>query len=203
MARSWDRNRLLRRAFVASLCLHVLFAWLFPTQTRFGTSGLQPVETISFAKLQRIRLERPRKSRPLPVAIPRTANRAPRVSFARVRAELTANRPKPTATRTPVPQNGPQGERAAAPTLVAKASNAPLAAQVANSSVPVASVARAAAAPNPAASTADRIVASQGGSHDVGGVMPFGADLKEPVLDPAIKTQLARRFSVHVTLLVT
>lgn len=201
--RSWNRNLLLRRALIASLCLHALVAWFIPTWTQNESSGLQPVETLSFAKLQRIRLERPKRTQSLPLAVPKTQHRAAQVSFTRVRAELTANKPKPAATRTPTPQNGPRGVMAAAPKFV-RASMAPLA--QAPNSAPIATVSQRPiehTSPNPQATVAQRTVASERGTSDTGGVMPFGADLKEPVLDPAVRTQLQKRFSVHVTLLVT
>ncbi|MGZ3498088.1 MAG: hypothetical protein ACXWNK_10610 [Vulcanimicrobiaceae bacterium] len=201
--RSWDRNLLLRRALVASLGLHALVAIFIPTWTRIQSQGLQPVETLSFAKLQRIRIERPKQARSLPQAIPKTVHRAAQVSFTRVRAELTANKPKPTATRTPTPQTGPRGAIAAAPKLV-QSSTAPLA--QAPNSAPVATVSQRPvepASPNPEASVAERTVASDRGTSNSGGVLPFGADLKDPVLDPAVRTQLQKRFSVHVTLLIT
>jgi hypothetical protein len=202
--RSWDRNLLLRRALVASLCLHALVAFFLPTWTRMQSAGLQTVETISFAKLQRIRLERPKQSRSLPVSIPKPVHRAKRIAFARVRTELTANKSKPNATRTPVPQNGPHSAVAVAPKPILHASTPPFA--QAPNNAPIATVSQRPIeppTPNPEATVADRTVASNRGTSDTGGVMPFGADLKEPVLDPAVRTQLQKRFTVHVTLVVT
>ncbi|HEY8313419.1 MAG TPA: hypothetical protein VIG51_04520 [Candidatus Baltobacteraceae bacterium] len=195
----------MRRALIASLCLHALATPFIPIWTRIHAGGLRPVETISFARLERIRIERPQRTRALAVAVPRNARRAPDVAFARVRAELAANKPKPDATRTPTPQAGPRRLEAAAPKPITP-SNSPVFAQAPVARVPVSTTSEPpiqAASPDPQATVAERIVAADRGSHNTGGVMPFGADLKEPVLDPAVKMQLQRRFAVHVTLTVT
>ncbi len=196
MERSWNRNSLLRRALIASLCLHALVALVLPTWERVQSTGPQPITTISFSKLLRIRIARPARAEAFIAKPAPSRERSPHVRLARVRAELSANRR--IAARKPVPQNGAALAKRAASTIAAPAPSA--AAKVALAVTASAQPAEPVKSPVPAATSADR---SSANGSAAGGVMPFGADLKEPVLDPAVRTQLASRFAVHVTLLVT
>lgn len=195
--RTWDGNRLFRRALIASLALHMLLALFLPAWTAQLSQGLQPVETVSFARLTHVLLQRP-AAKSLPAAVLRTTHRAPRISFARVKSELTAHTRKPNVR--PRAQNGPVGRKAAAPKLL-EAHQAPLYARAAVTATVSSIQASPAPSPQPLASQADVATAGSGAS-DRGGVLPFGAT-QDPVLDPSVRSELAKRFGVHVTLIVT
>lgn len=197
MVQTWDGNRLLWRALAASLGLHVLLALLLPVWTAQFSGGLQPVEAISFARIMRVEIRRP-SAKSLPAALPRTTHKAPLVSFAHSRAELTAPRNKPSAH--PITQSGPSGRIAAAPKPIA-ARQAPIYARPAATADVSTQQAQPAPTPAPQASQADQNV-NGAGSSDRGGVLPPGY-FQAPVLDPAVRAQLQQRFAVHVTLLVT
>ena len=197
MVQTWDGNRLLWRALAASLGLHVLLALFLPVWTAQFSGGLQPVEAISFAQIMRVEIRRP-SAKSLPAALPRTTHKAPLVSFAHSRAELTAPRNKPSAQ--PMKQSGPSGRVAAAPKLIA-ARQAPIYARPAATADVSTQQAQPAPTPAPQASQADQNVNGVG-SNDRGGVLPPGY-FQAPVLDPAVRAQLQQRFAVHVTLLVT
>ncbi len=195
--RTWDGNRLLWRALAASLGLHLVLALFLPVWTAQFSGGLQPVEAISFAPIMRVEMQRP-SAKSLPAALPRTMHRAPNVSFAHSRAELTAPRRKPAAH--PVTQTGPSGQVAAAPKLVAQR-HTPLYARPAATADVSTEQAAPAPSPQPQASQAQQTVNGIG-QNDRGGVLPPGY-YQAPVLDPGIRAQLAQRFGVHVTLVVT
>jgi hypothetical protein len=190
-------NRLLQRALVASLGIHVLLALTFPSWIPRQSLGLQPIESLSVAHVVRLEIQRPATHSP-PKALPKTTRRSPTVRFARVKSELAVRSPKaPRAT----PVAGPVGARASAPKRVLSQQPAPLYAQASASAQPVAVVQeRASATPAPAAQIAEHPVA--GSNQDRGGVLPFGAS-QDPVLDPRTLATLQQRVTVHVTLLVT
>lgn len=193
---TWD-NRLLWRAIAASVALHVLVALFLPVWTAQVSGGLQPVEAVSFAHVIRMRLQRP-SAKSLPAVAPRTARRANTISFARNRAELTASTRRPIVR--PSAQNGPVGTIAAAPKLVASR-DTPLYARPAPKTEVAVQQASPAPTPQPQASQGERSV-SGAGTSDRGGLLPFTAT-QDPVLDPGVRTQLEKRFAVHVTLVVT
>lgn len=195
--RTWDGNRLLWRALTASVALHLLVALFLPVWTMQVSQGLQPIEAVSFARIMRVQIQRP-ATQSLPAAVQQTQHRAPKVSFARSKAELSAPHGKPVAR--PTAQTGPSGSLAAAPRLVA-ARNAPLYARPAASAPVSTQQAPPAASPQPQTTLSNRPVAGNGAS-DTGGTMPFTAD-QPPTLDPSVLAQLQKRFSVHVTLIVT
>lgn len=195
--RTWNGNRLLWQALAASLGLHLLVALLLPVWTAQVSEGLQPVEALSFAHIIRVQIQRP-AAQSLPAAIQQTQHRAPKVTFARSKAELTAPHGKPQAR--PTAQSGPQGRVASAPRLVA-AHNTPLYARPAASAQVSTQQAAAAPTPQPQSSLANKPVAGNGAS-DTGGTMPFDS-YQPPTLDPTVTAQLQKRFNVHVTLLVT
>jgi hypothetical protein len=196
MVRTWDGNRLLWRALAASLGLHLLLAVFLPVWTAQEAAGLQPIEQLSFARVARVQIQRP-AAKSLPAAVPSTHHRSPTVTFARVRAELTAHSRKPV-TR-PTAQAGPRGVTAAAPRLVAER-NAPLYARPAATAQVSTQQAPAAPSPEPLASQANRDARGNGTS-DRGGLMPFG-ETQDPVLDPGVLAQIQKRFTGHVTLIV-
>lgn len=195
--RTLDGNRLLWRALAASLGLHVLLALFLPVWTAQLSGGLQPIQAISFAPIMRVQIQRP-SAKALPAALPRTKRRAATVSFARTKAELSAPRQRPSAH--PATQTGPTGHLAAAPRLVAQ-HQAPIYARPAATADVSAHQAAPAPSPQPQASQAEQTVNGTG-QNDRGGVLPLGAT-QPPVLDPGVRAQLAQRFGVHVTLVVT
>lgn len=194
--RTWDGNRLLWRALAASLGLHLLLALFLPVLTMQVSGGLQPVEAVSFARLMHVQRERP-AAQSLPAALQQTQHRAPKVRFARTKAELSA--PSRKSTSRPPAQAGPAGTVAAAPRMVA-ARNAPLYARPAARADVSTRQAPAAPSPRPQTTLATRAAAGNGSS-DMGGTLPFGAD-QPPTLDPSVLAQLQKRFSLHVTLIV-
>ena len=199
VVRSWDGNRLLWRALAASLGLHLLLALFLPVWTAQVSGGLQPVESISFAHLTHVTIQR-RAPASLPAAQPSTHRRAPTVSFDRTRAELTAKTQSPRVH--PSAQAQPVGHaRAAAPRPAVHHSAALYARPAATAAGTAVQQAPPAPTPAPATTVAPRPVAGNGASNR-GGVLPFGAT-QDPVLDPSVQAQLASRFAVHVTLLVT
>jgi hypothetical protein len=195
--RTWDDNRLLWRALAASLGAHLLLALFLPVWTGQFSGGLQPIEAISFAPIVRVQIQRP-SAQSLPAAVPRTVHRAPVVSFAHSRAELTAPRHKPSAR--PLTQNGPSGQVAAAPKLVAQRQTPLFARPTASAGVSTRQAA-AAPTPQPQASQANYTVNGNGES-DRGGTLPLGG-MQPPTLDPGVRAELQQRFGVHVTLVVT
>lgn len=196
---TWDGNRLLWRALAASVALHLLVALFLPVLTAEVSSGLQPVEAISFARIARVEIQRPAHAS-LPAAVPHTVHHSAQASLARTRAELTAKSRKPHAM--PSAQAAPRGQAtaASAPRYVASTSHALYARPVASADVSV-QQAQAAPAPQPETTQAARPV-NGNGTTDRGGMLPLGAS-QDPVLDPGVLAQLQKRISAHVTLVVT
>lgn len=195
MLLSWERRHpLLWRALLASLLVHALVAFFLPVWNA-RQSPDQAIEALTFSRIIRLRIERLAKAHPLPAALPQTSRRAEKISFARVRSELAA---KSRTVRRPKPVKGPRGIRAAAPRHEAVTS-APPAARPTSEAAAVA-VQPMQATPQPQAT--GKHSNEQTGSANRGGTLPFGAD-QPPVLDPAIKQEIARRFAGHVTLVVS
>ncbi len=189
----------LRTAFTASLLAHACLLALLPAWMAQQSAGSTAIETLSFAHLAHIRLERPAVAKSVPVAIPKTTHRERRITFAHVRAEMSVSRkskPRPT------PHAGSAGLLAAAPKDVMTQQTAPEFAQPPQTAaVPSQNrVAPQAATPAPQSSVSDRVVAGTG-TNDRGGVLPFGAE-QSPVLDPRVLAHL-NALNVRVTLVVT
>jgi hypothetical protein len=190
-------NRLLVRAFVASLALHFLLALFLPIWAAHPEPDEQPVETLSFAHMVRLEIERPATHAP-PAALPQTTKRSPVVTFARVKTELSVHSRKPQVLPSAV--NGPAGTHAAAPKYVKAQQAAPLYARSPSTSEPVAVVRNTSpATPQPASLVGEH--ANAGANADRGGVLPLGAE-QDPVLDPHDLAML-QKVGVHVTLVVT
>lgn len=192
-------NRLLTWAIAGSLAVHLLIALFLPIWAPAQSSDTQPVEALSFARVIRVQMQR-LATATRPVSVPDTARKAKTVSFARHKSELAANRRSPHAR--PKAVNGPIGPMAAAPRHEVVRRPAPL---FARAPAPASSVTSthtvAVHPPEPQTSIAPHAVDGAGGD-DRGGVLPLGA-AQEPVVDPAVLTQLQKRVSVHVTLMVT
>lgn len=177
----WNRDLSLRRAFAASLALHALFALFLPVFDRSPNAGVQPFERISFVRVTRIHIAISPRAQRLPLAMRRAA-------------------PLHFAAKPPNARINPVARAFSQKSVVPTAYVAP------TQSVPVVA---ASEQPHPQETGAVNVPDGNGapnsmGRRDVGGVMPFGADFPEPVLDPKVRAELARRFgSVHVTLVVT
>lgn len=192
-------DRLLWQALAVSLALHLVLALLLPVWTAGQSGGLQPVESITLARIIRVEVQRP-SAASLPVAVPQTKRINAHVSFARARSELTANRPK--RKPRPLPQTGPKGGTiAAAPRHVANVQTTPLIARAPASSLPASSSeSHAQQTPQPEVTVQAQAVAGNGVANR-GGVMPLG-ERQDPVLDPSVRAQLAKLVRSHVTLTV-
>lgn len=190
----------MRRAFAVSLGIHMAVAFIIPLWPAQLSSGPEAVETLSFAHIAHIRIEKHADPRPLPVAMPKTKRRSPVVSFERKRSELTTNRY--SSHSRPIDVNGPLGRVAAAPRDVPKDRPVPLLARAPGLQPAKAQTLQRAPGPSPNPQGTSEIAMSGSGANDRGGVSPFGAE-QPPVLDPAVKTALQQRFNVHVVLIVT
>jgi hypothetical protein len=172
-------NRLLYRALLASLAIHLVLITFIPPFVQL--SGTQSVETLSFVKLVQVQIRTPQ---PPPHELPATAPvRAPVARVSHVRRATSAIH---TISRTllhasPQPQHAP---------LVA-------AAQPGGSTLSQGS----GTVTTPSA-TPDQTNVGQPSRQAVGGYMPLGADEPTPVLDPNVRKALLG-LGVHVTLTVT
>ena len=196
--RARDDSRILLAAAAASLGLHLLIALFLPLWTPAQSGGLQPIEALSFARVIRVQMQRP-PAAAQPVAVPDTSHKAQKISFARHRSELMAKVGKPQARPTAL--NGPNGPLAAAPRRVRAIHPAPLYARAPATSLPVASAQNVSSQTPQPESTVDQRAVNGSGTSDRGGVLPFGA-AQDPVLDPSVRSELAKKVNVHVTLVV-
>jgi hypothetical protein len=175
-------------------------AFIIPLIPAQLSSGPEAVETLSFAHIAHIHIERHADPRPLPVAMPKTKRRSPVVSFERKRSELTTN--KHSSHSRPTPVNGPQGRVAAAPRDVPKNQPVPLLARAPGIQPPKDQTLQREPGPSPNPQGTSDVAMSGSGANNRGGVSPFGAE-QPPILDPRVKTALQQRFNVHVLLIIT
>ncbi len=190
----------MRRAFAVSLVIHMAVAFIIPLMPAQLSSGPEAVETLSFAHIAHIHIEKHADPRPLPVAMPKTKRRSPVVSFERKRSELTTDKHSSHARPTPV--NGPQARVAAAPRNVPKSRPVPLLARAPGLQPPKDQTLQRAPGPSPNPQGTSEVAMSGAGTNDRGGVSPFGAE-QPPILDPRVRTALQQRFNLHVVLIVT
>ena len=192
-------DRLLWQALGASLVLHLLVALILPVWAPSQSEEMQPAETISFARLLHVEVQRPAAAM-LPVAAPDAKVIARKVTFAHTRAELAVHRP--IASARPLTANGPLGNTvAAAPHRTVVHAPVPPLAQPRATSLPVASVQSSSSrTPSPDVTAGD-VASSQTGKTDRGGVMPFG-ERQDPVLDPGVLAQLQKVVHTAVTLTI-
>jgi hypothetical protein len=171
-------RRFLGRALAASLALHLLIALAVPELSE--RPGTRPeIDTISFQRVTRIAIDQPPRQVP---ALRRVAAVRPPQAVKAVRHAEPALKPAPVAALgTPAPRPVTQPHPAPA------ASEAP------------AAIARAAASPVPIApaTPAAREVANV--EHPPAGYMPFGAEERDPVLDPGVRKQI-EALGVRVTI---
>jgi len=172
------RNRLLYRALLASLALHLLLLAFIPPLA--SIEGGQNVELLSFVRVQTVHIQTP-KPKVEPPAKGALQGPVPFVSHAH--APAVALRPVQRAHASAAPQ------RQIAPILgsaqpgsVAQATRPPLAA-------------------TPSATPGTPAQNDTTSHQAVGGYMPLGADEPMPVLDPAVRKALLA-LGVHVTLTV-
>lgn len=191
-------DTLLARAVGASLVLHLLAAFFLPRWSPPESSGLQPIEALSFAHLMRVQIERPAVAA-VPSAAPKTDNLAKRITLTHSRAEISAKTHAARSVR-PAHTSVAESEKAAAPRKHSHQTAAPLIAQAPASSAPAASlVSQSKSTPIPESS--DTRSVESNGSTDRGGVMPPGY-YSPPVLDPGVRSQIAKLAAAHVTLTV-
>jgi len=200
LLQSLDAARPLRRAFVASLAIHMLVALIIPLWPAPLPQGPEAIETLSFVHVAHIHIEKRADARPVPLALPNTKRRAATVAFERKHSELSAKNHNPRSRPTPV--NGPQGQVAAAPRKYPQRAPVPLVARAPGTQPPKEPTLQRAPGPSPNPQGTSAVSMSGIGSNDRGGVSPFGAE-QPPVLDPRVKSTLLQRFNVHVTLLIT
>lgn len=176
----FPRDRLLLKALLASLLLHALIAYVIPAFAVVPGAG-PAIETISFARALPIRIETPH-----PRVVPPRAS-AP--VHARVLHAAKHRAQSARATR----------RAPARPTAHTRQNVAPLVAAATHAGSNV----RRAAAPRPSATAVPTAatVASVETKSESGGYMPLGAEDPVPVLDPAVRHQLAA-LGVHTTLTI-
>ena len=190
----------LRRAFAVSLGIHMAGALIIPLWPAQLSSAPEAVETLSFAHIAHIHIEKRADPRPLPLAMPKTTRRSPVVSFERKHSELSAKNHNPLTRPTLV--NGPLGRVAAAPRDVPKNQPVPLVARAPGLEPPKDQTLQRAPGPSPNPQSTSDVAMSGSGTNNRGGVSPFGAE-QPPILDPHVKTALLQRFNVHVLLIIT
>lgn len=174
----WGLDRLLYRALLLSLALHLLIALFIPALATFEGNG-PSIETISFVRVIHISVLPKR-----PVAHERPA-------AAPLKAPAPQIEPQHRATSRPE-QHAPASARLSrAPVEAAQSHRGSAIAQVEASAPPAAVTA------TPQAAT----VASSETQENTGGYMPLGAEEPTPVLDPAVRKTLAA-LGIHTTLTV-
>jgi hypothetical protein len=172
------RNRLLYRALLASLALHLLLLAFIPPLATI--QGGQSVELLSFVRVQTVHIQTP-KPKVEPVAKASVQGAVPTVSHAH--APTIALRPVAHATASAAPQ------REVAPVLGSAQPGA------------IAAMTRPSITPNPSATPGTPEQNDTASRQAVGGYMPLGADEPTPVLDPAVRKELLA-LGVHVTLTI-
>jgi hypothetical protein len=176
MGQAVGHNRLLYRALLASLALHLVLLALIPPFANFESS--QNVELLSFVRVQTVRIATP---------VPRPQ----RLAGAPVRAALTQS----SQAKAPALAQHPIGHASARPAALRPA--APVVASVRSGGITTQAVVTA-PAPSAAPPTAQGEVASR---QAIGGYMPLGVN-DTPVLDPSVRKSLLA-LGVHVRLTIT
>ncbi len=168
-------------AFAASLAVHVGVAFFIPALA-WTAAASTPVETISFVRITRMRIEPRPHPAPQPRAEAPRRKAKPAVVFAS-QVELA----HATRRRNASPPPAISRQNSSAPTV------ASLSAAGQTTGAP-------SSVPQPTPTPVVQAVASA--PRHEGGTMPFTAEQPDPVLDPEVRKQLAT-LGVHVTLLVT
>jgi hypothetical protein len=172
------RNRLIYRALLASLALHLLLLAFIPKIA--SVEGGQNVELLSFVRVQTVHIQTP-KPKIEPLARAAVQGAIPTVTKAHappLALHPTHHTPASAAAQRQVaPLVG-----AAQPGAIAEASHPPLAA-------------------TPSATPGTPEQNDMTSRQAVGGYMPLGADEPTPVLDPGVRKALLA-LGVHVTLTI-
>ncbi|MDQ2866604.1 MAG: hypothetical protein M3R51_10290 [Candidatus Eremiobacteraeota bacterium] len=177
MARAYaNGRRFIVLAFALSLALHAVFALLVPTVAWLHTPG-PTVERLSFVRVIRISVATPR-----PAVRPSAASAPQRAATPRILRSTPAHTHESGSHRRAQNAKG--------------RSQAPVVAQVTPGAVSV----KPAATGAPSSAPQEKIATAET-HHDVGGYMPFGADVPTPVLDPGVVRNL-EGFKVHVVLTI-
>jgi hypothetical protein len=172
------RNRLLYRALLASLALHLLLLAFIPPLARIEAG--QNVELLSFVRVQTVHIQTPKPKIEPPA---KAAVQGPVATVSKAHAPTVALRPVHRAIASAAPQQQVAPNLGSAqPGAVAQVTHPPLAA------TPSAT---------PGTPEQNDIASRQA----VGGYMPLGADEPTPVLDPAVRKALLA-LGVHVTLTI-
>ena len=180
MGATWGPNRLLYRAIVLSLAIHLVLAMFFPALATLEGNG-PSIETISFVRVIHISVQPARK--------------------------VARERPATAPLKAPVPQIEPQHRATSRPAertapAPARVSRAPVESSEARKGSAVAQVVEASAPPAAITATPQAATVASNETHeDTGGYMPLGAEEPTPVLDPAIRKSLAA-LGIHTTLTV-
>jgi hypothetical protein len=177
MGQAVGQNRLLYRALLASLALHLVLLALIPPFANF--EGAQNVELLSFVRVQTARIAMP---------VPRPEH----LAAAPVRAAL----PQISRAHAPAPARRAIGHASARPQSPQPA--APILAAAVQAGGVTTQPAVTAPAPSTAPLAAQSVAASR---QAAGGYMPLGVN-DTPVLDPSVRKAL-RALGVHVTLTIT
>lgn len=172
------RNNFLYRALLASLALHLVVIALIPPIA--SIQGGQSVELLSFVRVQTVHIQIP-KPKVQPPAKAAVQGPVPIISHAHVRT--VALRPVLHANLSAAPQR----------------EVAPVVGQAQTGSIADATHPAVVATPSATPGTAD--ANNTANRQAVGGYMPLGADEPTPVLDPAVRKELAA-LGVHVTLTI-
>jgi len=172
------RNRLLYRALLASLAVHLVLLAFIPPFASFESA--QNVELLSFVRVETVHIQTPKPKREPPA---KAAVQGAVPIVARAHAPAVALRPveHATASAAPLRQVAPI-VGSAQPGAIAQATPVPV---------------QATPSASPQAGSQSEIASRQA----VGGYMPLGADEPVPVLDPGVRKQLAA-LGVHVTLTI-
>lgn len=171
------RNRLLYRALLASLALHLCLLAFIP---RFASiAGGQSVELLSFVRVSTVHIQTPK-----PVIQPpaKAAQQGAVPVLSKAHAHAIALRPVKHAPPS-------SAQREVAPVLGAAQSGS------------IAQVTRPPLTASPSATPGTPDQNDTANRQAVGGYMPLGADEPAPILDPAVRKELLA-LGVHVTLTI-
>ena len=171
------RNRLIYRALLASLALHLMLLAFIPPFA--SIAGGQSVELLSFVRIQTVRIQTP-KPKPQPPA--KAAAQGPVAIVSRAHAPTIALRTDAHAATS-------AAQRQVAPVLGSAQPGA------------IVAVTRPSLAAAPSATPGTPDQSETANRQAVGGYMPLGADEPMPILDPGVRKELLA-LGVHVTLTI-
>ncbi|HTV92038.1 MAG TPA: hypothetical protein VMG98_04905 [Verrucomicrobiae bacterium] len=174
MGHTVSHNRLLYRALLASLALHLVLLALIPPLARIEST--QNIELLSFVRIQTVRIQTP---------APRPEHRAAAPQHAVAAVVSVAHAPAPARRPVSTRTTQPSQQVAAAPVQASVVQSGSVATQ------PPVTVAPPSTTPQNAPATSRQ---------PVGGYEPLGVN-DTPVLDPAVRKSLLA-LGVHVTLTI-